>query len=134
MIAMFYGLHEWTQIHFGFGAHAIALVDTAIASPFVQLAMIPMLALIARHAPEGNAATWFALMASLMNLALTAGTLFSRYLNEIFVVTRAVKDSAGQVLVHANYDQLGILLIAVSLIGLVIPLLVIWGLPHKTTV
>lgn len=131
IIAMFYGLHEWTMQHFGFGARTIALVDTALASPFAQLSMIPMLALIARNAPAGNAATWFALMASLMNLALTAGTLFSRYLNQIFVVTREIRDHTGKILVHANYDQLGILLIVVSLIGLVVPLLVIWCLTYK---
>ncbi len=131
IIAMFYGLHEWTMQHFGFGARTIALVDTAIASPFAQLSMIPMLALIARNAPAGNAATWFALMASLMNLALTAGTLFSRYLNQFFVVTREVRDHTGKILTHANYDQLGILLIVVSMIGLVVPLLVIWGLTYK---
>lgn len=125
MIGMYYGLHEWTQHHFGFGAHTIAIVDTALASPFVQLSMIPMLALIAKHAPRGNAATWFALMASFMNLALTAGTLFSKFLNQIFIVTREVVDQNGAVLTHADYSQLGYLLIITSVIGLVIPLLAI---------
>lgn len=131
IIGMYYGLHEWTQQHFGFGARTIALVDTALASPFAQLAMIPMLALIAKHAPRGNAATWFALMASFMNLALTAGTLFSKFLNQIFVVTREVKDSAGHIITHADYSQLGILFILTSLIGLVIPLMAIWMLLRK---
>ncbi len=131
IIGMYYGLHEWTEAHFGFGARTIALVDTALASPFVQLAMIPMLALIAKHAPRGNAATWFALMASFMNLALTAGTLFSKFLNQLFVVTREVKDSAGHIITHADYSQLGILLILTSLIGLVIPLIAIWLLLRR---
>jgi hypothetical protein len=126
LIGMYYGLHEWTMQHFGFGAHTIALVDTALASPFAQLSMIPMLALIARNAPEGNAATWFALMASFMNLALTAGTLFSKYLNQAFIVTREIKDKAGVVIVHADYSKLGILLIITSVVGLVIPLTVIY--------
>lgn len=131
IIGMYYGLHEWTMQHFGFGAHTIAIVDTAIASPFIQLAMIPMLALIAKHAPKGNAATWFALMASFMNLALTAGTLFSKFLNQVFVVTRQVVDSSGAVITAADYSQLGMLLIITSVIGLVIPLLAIWGLLRK---
>ena len=60
---------------FGFGARSIAFVDAAAASPFVQLSMIPLLTLIAYYAPPGHRATWFALMASLMNLALVAGAV-----------------------------------------------------------
>lgn len=126
LIAMYYGFHEWTLIHFGFGARTIALIDTAVSSPFAQLAMIPMLALIARYAPEGNAATWFALMASFMNLALTAGTLLSQYLNKIFVVTREVRNAMGHVTVPADYSQLGWLLITVAVIGLICPLMAIY--------
>ena len=37
--------------------------------------MIPLLTLIAYYAPAGHRATWFALMASLMNLALVAGPI-----------------------------------------------------------
>ena len=43
--------------------------------------MIPLLTLIAIYAPAGHRATWFALMASLMNLALVAGELQTKYLN-----------------------------------------------------
>ncbi len=68
-IGLVYGLHVWTEATFGFGARGIALVDAAAASPFVQLSMIPLLTLIAYYAPPGHRATWFALMASLMNLA-----------------------------------------------------------------
>jgi MFS family permease len=112
-IGMYYGLHEWTQAHLGFGARAIAIVDASIASPFVQLAAIPMLTLIAVHAPPGRRATWFALMASLMNLALQASGIFTKYLNKAFVVER------GQ------YEHLGTLMIVVTLISLALPLLTI---------
>jgi hypothetical protein len=37
--------------------------------------MIPLLTLTAYYAPPGQRATWFALMASFMNLALVAGQL-----------------------------------------------------------
>jgi hypothetical protein len=121
MLGMYYGLHNWTQEVFGFGAHTIALVDTAVASPFAQLSMIPMLTLIAVYAPKGNAATWFALMGSFMNLALTAGGLASKALNSVWVVTREVKDSAGQIVVHANYSHLGALLWIVIVAGFVLP-------------
>lgn len=82
------GLADWTERVFGFGARTIAVIDTAASSPFAQLSMIPLLTLCAIYAPKGRRATWFALMASLMNLALVAGALQTKYLNEIFVVAR----------------------------------------------
>jgi len=108
-IGLFYGVHEWTATHLGFGARTIALVDAAAASPFAQLSMIPLLSLIAFYAPANQRATWFALMASLMNLALVAGQLQTRYLNQIFVVQRG------------DYADLGPLLVGVALTGLLFP-------------
>src|SRR5436309_3491881 len=102
---------------FGFGARTVAIVDAATASPFAQLSMIPLLTLIAYYAPAGHRATWFALMASLMNLALVAGQLQTKYLNQIFVVGRD------------DYSELGHVLIAATVLSLVIPLaaIVIFG-------
>jgi hypothetical protein len=108
-ISLYYGLHHWTEGTFGFGARTIAVIDAAAASPFAQLSMIPLLSLIAFYAPAGQRATWFALMASLMNLALVAGQLQTKYLNEIFVVRRG------------DYSELGMLLITAALLGLVLP-------------
>jgi BT1 family len=108
-IGLFYGVQEWTQDRFGFGARTIALVDAAAASPFAQLSMIPLLSLIAYYAPANQRATWFALMASLMNMALVAGQLQTKYLNHVFVVQRG------------EYGDLGPLLVCVALIGLVLP-------------
>ena len=82
-IALYFGLHHWTEANFGFGARWIALVDAATTSPFAQLSMVPLLTLVAYYAPAGHRATWFALMASLMNLALVAGQLGTKYLNQI---------------------------------------------------
>jgi MFS family permease len=109
-IGLFYGLHHWTEQHLGFGARAIALIDAAAASPFAQLSMIPLLTLIAFYAPPARRATWFALMASLMNMALVAGQLQTKYLNEIFNVGRG------------DYAELGSLLVIAALLGLIIPL------------
>ena len=94
---------------FGFGARVIAFVDTAATSPFAQLSMIPLLTLTAYYAPAGHRATWFALMASLMNLALVAGQLQTKYLNQMYAVGRG------------EYGELGVLLITVTVIGLVVP-------------
>lgn len=109
-VGLVYGLHEWTEANFGFGARSIAFIDTVAASPFAQLSMIPLLTLIAYHAPAGHRATWFALMASLMNLALVAGQLQTKLLNQIFVVDRG------------HYDALGPLLIVVLGIGFILPI------------
>jgi hypothetical protein len=97
-IGLVYGMHQWTEAAFGFGARSIALVDAAAASPFVQLSMIPLLTLTAYYAPPGHRATWFALMASLMNLALVAAQLQTKYLNEIFVVGRGQYQNLGPLL------------------------------------
>lgn len=105
-IGLFYGLHQWL----GISARTLAFVDTTISAPLGQLTMVPMLILIARSAPPGAEATMFAIMASWMNLALSASELFSRYLNQAFAVTQA------------DYSNLGLLMITVGIIGL-LPLL-----------
>jgi len=109
-VALYYGVHEWTERTFGFGARTIALIDTVASSPFAQLSMIPLLTLIAFYAPPGHRATWFALMASLMNLALAAGQLQTKYLNQIFAVQRG------------DYMELGGLLITALFLGFVLPI------------
>jgi len=124
-IGLYYGLHEWTGPATDgiVDARFIAILDTAIESPLGQIAMIPMLAWIAQNAPRNLKATFFAVMASFTNLALSASSLATRYLNEIFVVAREVRDrQTGAVTVPANYDELGVLLISVALISLAIPL------------
>ena len=118
-LALYYSVHEWTERVFGFGAHTIALIDTAAESPFAQLSMIPLLTLIAIYAPPGKRATWFALMASLLNLALTAGTLQTKYLNQIFHVGRN------------EYGELGWLLITVIVLNFVVPIAAIVLFGHR---
>lgn len=120
-VGLFYGLHEWL----GVSARAIAVIDTTITAPLVQLTMVPMLILIARTAPPGSEATMFAIMASLMNLALAASELFTRYLNELYGVTQQ------------DYSNLGRLMLTVLVLSLVplaaIPLLrrAEADLPHR---
>jgi MFS family permease len=109
-IGMYYGLHEWTERMFGFGARTIALIDTMADSPLGQVAMVPMLAWIAREAPQEQKATYFAIMAAFTNLALSAASLGTNYMNQLYTVERG------------SYGELGRLMIAVSLIGLIIPI------------
>lgn len=124
-IGMYYGLHEWTAAHFGFGARTIALIDVAAASPFAQFSMIPMLALTAYYAPKGKEATWFALVGSFMNLALTGGNILTKHLTQVFVVTQAKYDQAGALVSAADYSQLGNLMLVSCAVGLIVPLLTI---------
>ena len=90
IVSMFYGLHEWTARITGgiVDARFIALIDTALESPLGQISMIPMLAWIANSAPANLKATFFAVMASFTNLALSLSQLGTKYLNEIYIVTR----------------------------------------------
>ncbi len=125
IIGLYYGLHEWTAAHtWGIvDARFIALVDTALESPLGQVAMIPMLAWIANSAPANLKATFFAVMASFTNLALSLSQLGTKYLNQIFLVTREVKNrGTGAIELPADYSELGVLLITVTIIGLLLPL------------
>jgi hypothetical protein len=82
---------------------------------------------VTQNAPAHLKATFFAVMASFTNLALSLSSLGTKYLNQIYVVTREVKDPAtGAISVPADYSELGILLITVTIIGLLLPLLTIF--------
>ena len=127
-IGMYYGLHEWTAAHTGgvVDARFISLIDTALESPLGQVAMIPMLAWIANSAPHGYKATFFAVMASFVNLALSLSQLGTKYLNQIFTVTREVKDLVtGAVTVNADYSELGTLLIVANVATFLLPMVAI---------
>ncbi|NMG76618.1 hypothetical protein [Aromatoleum diolicum] len=128
IIGMFHGLHEWTAAMTGgiVDARFIAIANTALESPLGQVSMVPMLAWIANSAPPHLKATFFAVMASFTNLALSASQLGTKYLNQFYTVSREVRDAAsGAVSVPADYSELGMLLVTVTLLGLALPLLAI---------
>jgi hypothetical protein len=128
ILGMYYGLHEWTAALTGgmVDARFIAVIDTALESPLGQIAMIPMLAWIANSAPDQLKATFFAVMASFTNLALSLSQLGTKYLNQVFTVTREVKDHAtGMVTVPQDYGELGWLFIAATVIGFAVPIVAI---------
>ena len=127
-IGMYYGVHEWTGAHTNgvVDARFIAIVSTAVESPLQQVAMIPMLAWIANSAPANLKATFFAVMASFTNLALSLGQLGTKYVNQVYTVTREVKDQAtGEITTPADYSELGLLFITVALVSVCLPLLAI---------
>ena len=128
-IGMVYGFHLWTSSMTGglVDAKFIAIINTALESPLGQVAMIPLLAWIAKNAPENMKATFFAVFASFTNLALSASALGSKYLNQIFVITREVKDKVtGNIVSSADYSELGVLMISVALVTLCIPIATIF--------
>jgi hypothetical protein len=104
-IGMLFGLHRWTEAAFGFGARTIGLVDAVLSAP------------LALHAPPGRQATWFALVASLMNLALQAGAVLSRGLNALFPVERGEYAHLPALVVSATLAGLALTLGAVALLG-----------------
>ena len=129
ILGMYYGLHKWTAAMTGgvVDARFIAVVDTALESPLGQVAMIPMLAWIANSAPPNLKATFFAVMASFTNLALSLSSLGTKYLNQVFTVTPAVLDPAtGTITLPAHYSDLGPLLVTVTVLGFLLPLMTIF--------
>ena len=128
-LGMYHGLHHWTAALSGgvVDARFIAMVSTALESPLGQVSMVPMLAWIANSAPPHLKATFFAVMSSFANLALSASQLGTKYLNQIYTVSREVRDAAsGAVSTAADYSELGMLLLTVALLGLALPLAAIW--------
>ena len=126
---MYHGLHEWTAARTGgiVDARFIALIDTALESPLGQIAMVPMLAWIANSAPANLKATYFAVMASFTNLALSASQLGTKYLNQLFEVSREVRDPVTQaVKATADYSQLGALFMISIGLGLIVHFAAIW--------
>ena len=124
-VGMYYGLHHWTSSLTGgiVDARFIAIVNTAVESPLGQVSMIPLLAWIAKNAPENMKATFFAVFASFTNLALSASALGTKYLNQAFIVTRQVKDKiTNEIVTTADYSELGLLLITVTGIALILPI------------
>ncbi|MCK2089423.1 hypothetical protein MXC99_14720 [Thauera aromatica] len=125
IIGMFHGLHEWTAARTGglVDARFIAIANTALESPLGQVSMVPMLAWIANSAPPHLKATFFAVMASFTNLALSASQLGTKYLNQLYTIAREIRDAAsGAITTPADYAELGPLLVTVSLLGLLLPL------------
>ena len=125
ILGMYYGLHEWTSALTGgvVNARFIAIVDTALESPLGQVAMIPMLAWIAANAPSHLKATFFAVMASFTNLALSLSNLGTKYLNQLFTVTREIRDPVTGILtLPADYSELGLLLLTATVLSLLIPM------------
>jgi hypothetical protein len=125
---MYYGLHLWIAGHTGgvIDGRTIVIADTALLSLLSEIAMVPMLAWVARTAPDNLKATYFAVMISFTNLGFLVSRLGTEYLNRVFIVTRETRDAVtGAIITAADYSQLGPLYITTMIIALVAPLLTI---------
>ena len=85
IVRLYFVFHRWTSALTGgiVDARLIALVDTALESLLGQVAMTPMPAWIAQRAPLHLKATWFAVMTSSTNLALSLNNLDNKCLNQL---------------------------------------------------
>lgn len=83
----------------------IMLIDTALIAPLADLSMIPLGILIALNAPKEGRAMYMSLTASFMNMALVGSDLITKYLNQVYEVTRT------------DFSQLGKLMLAAFAIG-----------------
>lgn len=111
-------LMVYYKITLGLSAKTLLMMEAAASSPLGNLAMIPLHILLAKYAPVEQRAVYVATTAAFVNLALMAGSLITKGLNEVFIVTQK------------DFGQLGTLLLAslalstlFSLIGIVL----IWG-------
>ncbi|HRD77632.1 MAG TPA: hypothetical protein PK264_17135, partial [Hyphomicrobiaceae bacterium] len=77
-------------------------------------AQVPLLTLIAVHAPAAARATWFALTASLMSLAIVASQLLTKYLNLLFPIERGQYDNLSALVGGVLGSSLGLPLLAVA--------------------
>lgn len=87
---------------FGFEPSHILLVDTAMAAPLANLAMIPLNVLLGIYTPDNKRATYMAITASFVNLALMSGDLISKELNRIFIVTQTDHSQLGKLLISCQ--------------------------------
>jgi ABC-type multidrug transport system fused ATPase/permease subunit len=86
--------------------HYILFLDTALVAPLADLSMIILGVIIAAKAPVENTATYMAVTASFMNCALLGGDLLTKYVNDIYSITRS------------DFTQLGGLMITSFTLGL----------------
>ena len=121
-IGMFFGLHHWTESHFGFGARMITFVDLTISSPFGQISMVPMQALFALLSIRfGSKATLCALTACIMYVSMSTSTISTNWLAELLPVWQATGSTP------ADYSNMGPILIFTTALSFAVPLLTIFA-------
>jgi Cu/Ag efflux pump CusA len=68
---------------------------------------------------------------TIVGTALTLSTLGTKYLNQLFIISREVRDRATDaIVVTADYSELGVLLITVTAISLLLPMATILSIQN----
>ena len=106
-IGIFYQLNEYM----GIDAKSLIYVTTAMTSPIGGLSMIPLGILVAKYAPQAKKALYFSVTASFMNVALQAGSLITKYMNQELIVTRV------------EFANLGTIMLCVLTLSIIFPIL-----------
>ncbi|MFZ4082337.1 MAG: hypothetical protein ACOYKN_13985 [Pirellula sp.] len=121
-ICIYYELHtQFTAITgLPLSARTIAIADTACESSLIQVASVPVLVWVAKHAPRVSMATFFAAGTSLINSSTQCKMLLTQWLNSVFVVSREV--CVGDKRISSDYSALGGLLQTVFFCNLLLPL------------
>lgn len=106
IIAMAFGLHEWTLDHWGFGARTIALIDTTAEGPFQKLGFLVLCTVATYYAPKRHVVSWFALVMSLMSLAtLSGGRILKKMLSNTFIIERGAYENVGDLMITTTLIQ-----------------------------
>jgi hypothetical protein len=83
-----------------------------------------------RFMAEGSIAYVVGLL-TIVGTALTLSTLGTKYLNQLFIISREVRDRATDaIVVTADYSELGVLLITVTAISLLLPMATILSIQN----
>lgn len=93
-ILVYYGLHETV----GLTARQLLLTSNSILVPLSSISMIPLGVLIARNVPQNQRASYMALTASFMNMALVGGDVITQQLSKLFIITRTDFSQVGNML------------------------------------
>jgi hypothetical protein len=72
-----------------------------MAGPLASLSMIPLGVLVAQNAPPQQRAVYTSLTASFMNIALVGGDVITKWLNEIFIVSRTDFTQLGELMIYS---------------------------------
>lgn len=97
--------------YFGYNYHYFILFEASASAMLGSVAMIPLHILLSKSAPEHGRVVYVAATASFVNLALSVGSIISKWLSEYFVVT------------IDNFDQMGLLLLYCTLVSLIFSIL-----------
>lgn len=85
----------------GLDPRHVVWLDSAMAGPLASLSMIPLGVLVAQNAPPQQRAVYTSLTASFMNIALVGGDVITKWLNEIFIVSRTDFTQLGELMIYS---------------------------------